>query len=288
MIDSKKDFNCYYYNINLHWEKDTDNYIFEISNKLNNKQWYEIEKINDTNFFVRLLKNYDMDIYPKKWKRNSDVRSLKNLDIEDDEVLYFDTYILISFDNLDIFMNSIWIISVLKSWREIWNLILKTFVKELFNIKNQAFDIKTIPYKNSKEYIEKVNKITRFSFWVAGVNFQKQIWLKEEDWLNAIFKIKDEIWWENLSFSVWDVNWLKKKSILDFYNKRSHSFKGTTYITIEDAWKHVQQKIDEIRFKSILSLVIENNWLLYDDVKYNMIEDFWITIDNIKKEYNIN
>lgn len=286
-MNNQKNFTSYYYNLHLHSERDIEQYSHNIEQKLNNNQGYEIEKMENWDFFVRLLKNYDLEIYPKKWKKDSDVRSLKALDINEDEMLYLDTYILISLNYLDILSNSIGIISVLKAWKEIWTPVMLEFIRELFWIKVQALEVLPICYKNSQEYIKNVSKITKLQFQVASANLQKQIWLQDWDGLNRLFEIKDELWGDTLSLSISGVNWLKKPAILKFWGKFWSTLKGSTFVTIEEAWKQVQQKIDAIRFKSTILLEIENNDLNKEEVKRAMGTDFLLTIEKIKQEYSI-
>lgn len=286
-MSNQKNFASYYYNLQLHWERDIEQYRHNIEQKLNNNQGYEIEKMENWDFFVRLLKNYDLPIYPKKWKKDSDVRSLKSLDINDDEILYLDTYIYISLNHLDILSNSIGIISVLKAWKEIWTPIMLEFILELFWIKTQALEVLAICYKNSQEYIENVSKITRLKFQVASANLQKQIWLEDGDWLSKLFEIKDQLWGDTLSLEISRMDWLKKSAILDFWKKSGSTLKGSTFVTIEEAWKQVQQKIDAIRFKSTIPLNIENNDLNKEEVNRAMSTDFLLTIEKIKQEYSI-
>ena len=273
-MSNQKNFTSYYYNLFLHWERDIEQYKHNIEEKLSNMQWYGIEKLDNWDFFVQLLKNYDLDIYPKKWTKDSDIRSLKSLDINDDEMLYLDTYVLISLNYLDILSWSIGIISVLKAWKEIGNPILLEFIRELFGIKIQVLEIQPICYKNSQKYIEQVAKITRLQFQVASANLQKPLGLDDWDGLNKLFEIKDELGWDILSLSISGVDWLKKSAILRFWERFWSTLKGSTFVTIEEAWKQVQQKIDAIRFKSTLPLSIEDNDLNKEEVSRSMNLDF--------------
>lgn len=284
-MEFQKDFTCYYYNLELHGSKDISLLISSAEEKLSNKQWYEIEKLSKNEYFIHLLSNYDPDLYPKKGTKDSDVRNVKSLEIDEDEALFNDIYIHLSFKDTDLLSNSVGVISVLKSGKEIGNLVLVEFFKELFSIKDRVLMVSPICYKNSDEYIKKALRVTRLSFQVSSANLQRNLWVKDEDWLNSIFKLKDELWGDTVSFSIsW--KWgLKKDSLWSFWRKHGSAFKGSTSITVEEAWKQVQQKIDEIRFKSVVWLTVKDNDLNVLEVKNSMITNFLLTIEKIREEY---
>lgn len=281
-----KDFTCYYYNIELHGERDIPALINSVEEKLSNKQWYEVEKLSDKRYFIHLLNHYDPDIYPKKWTKDSDVRNLKSLEIEEDEALFHDTYIHLSFENTDLLNNSVGIISVMRSGKEIGNAILTTFFKELFSAKDRVIIVSPICYKDHQAYIEKALRVNRMSFQVSAANLQRNLWVSDSEWLSSLFKMKEELGGDTVSFSIFGKQGLKKESIWSFWKKYGSAFKWSTSITIEESWKNVQQKIDEIRFKSVIGLTVTDNDIDRAEVKNSMSTQFILTIQKIEEEYS--
>jgi hypothetical protein len=186
--------------------------------------------------------------------------------------------------NLDIFNNSIWIISVLKSWKEIALGLLNLLFQEIFKTK-QACIVEPVFFKNSDEYIKNVNKITQFSFSVASVNSQRSLGVKNSDWLWEIFKIKDELWWDSLSFMVNSKEWLTKNKIKWFCKNFQHLSIKSPKITVDECWKILKQEIDKIRFKSLINLKLVNRELDKVDIELKMKSDFISTLSKIEEEY---
>lgn len=284
------EFATYYYAIQIQGELDLEKYIFETKNHLNNKEWYEIEQINNSStYFIKLANKYNANVLPKKWNsKNLDVRTLKTIELEDDEGLFQEMYICLTFECTNLLQNCAWIISVLKSWKQESSGILDAFFKELFKVYNQVLTVNPITYRDQKKYLKSLSKISRLSFKVAWTNLQTQLWVSPKEWLSRLFEIRDELWGDDFTLSILARNGLKKNAVIDFTETYTHVFKNSTATVevVDNMWKRIQQQIDEIRFKSNLSLVVELWALNYEEVKARMVDDMDVTLEQIKVEYS--
>lgn len=283
-----KNFTTYYYNISSLWNINYTKAKENINLKLwFNDEGYEIIKIDDDNFFIHLIKKYQSEILPKKWKQD-DINNLKTIELEDWEWLFTDVFIFINLKYNDILSNSLWIIWVLKAGAEISLPLLGNLLQEIFDINNTT-TIEPIFFKNSENYLENnIKKITELSFSIASVNTQRNLWVNDEDWLWKAFKIKEELGWDTLTFSVWAKEWLSIAKIKSFLKKYRHLYSKSPRITVDEFWKIIKQEIDRIRFKSVISLELVKWELNNNDVLISMKKDFDEEIDKIKKEYNYN
>jgi hypothetical protein len=161
-----KNFTTYYYNISSLWNI---NYL-KAKENINLKLWfnnegYEIIKISDDNYFIHLIKKYQSEILPKKWKQD-DINNLKTIELEDWEWLFTDVFIFINLKYSDILSNSLWIIWVLKAGVEISLPLLGNLLQEIFDINNTT-TIEPIFFKNTENYLE--NNIKKNN-WIIFFN----------------------------------------------------------------------------------------------------------------------
>lgn len=279
-----KEFATYYYNVSVLWQIDKDQLIKNLSKKIWNIDWYEIKKTSDNNFFIHCVKKHKFDLFPKKWKDN-DVTKLKTLELEDWEWLFSDIFIYLDTSNLDIFNDSIWVISVLKAWREASHQFLWKLFEEIYSLKETCI-VLPITYKDADKYIESLTKINWFSFSVASANMQRALWVSESDGMWDLFRLKEQLGWDLLNFSISSREWLPKNKIKAFFTTYRHIFAKSPKITVDEVWKHIKQEIDKIRFKSTVSIELEEWELNFEMVETRMQEDFKVELEKIKKEYN--
>ena len=281
-----KNLTTYYYNISTLWEINHEQLKNNLLSNLWNHDWYEIQEKSDTTFFIHLVQKHKFEILPKKGTEN-DIKSLETIKLEDWEWLFTDVFIYLDLSYLDLFQNSLWIISVLKWGREIALSLLSNLFTEIYWAK-KVCSVEPIFFKDSDKYIEKVDKITQFSFSVAAAKAQRTLWVKESDWLGKLFDIKDELWGDSLSFMINSKEWLEKSKIKWFVNNYKHLAIKAPKITVDEFWKSIKQEIDKIRFKSTVELELENRELDKDIVYIKMEKDYNDEIIKIKSEFNYN
>lgn len=283
------EFTTYYYSIQIEGDIDIEKYVSEVTSRLNNQEGFTIEEVEKNSvYFIQLANKYNANVLPKKGNsKNVDIRTLKTIELDDDEWLFLDMYITLSFKEVSLINKSAGIISVLKSWKQESSGILDAFFKEIFKVYNQVLNIIPITYKDQKKYLESLSKINKLSFKVAWANLQTQMWVSSDEWLTAFFDMRDKLWGDDFTLSISWRNGLKKNAVIEFIETYTHSFKNSTASVevLDNVWKRVQQQVDEIRFKSTLSLIVTDGELNFEEVKTRMIDDFATTILQLRAEY---
>lgn len=279
-----KELAVYYYNVSTLWQIDYEQCKYNLLNKIWNHDGYEITKKTENTFFIHLVKKHQFDILPKKWSEKN-INSLETIKLEDWESLFTDVFIHLDISCLDLFSNSLGVISVLKWWKEISLSILWKLFQEIYSLQ-KACSVEPIFFKDPEKYFEQVERITHFSFAVASANTQRTLWVTNSDWLWELFNIKDELWGDSLSFIVHSKEWLEKNKIKWFLTTYKHLSIKPPKITVDEFWKSIKQEIDKIRFKSTVELELEN-WELDQDIVYlKMKKDFQWELIKIKEEFN--
>jgi len=279
-----KEFPLYYYDLNLLWNPIDIDQVVSTLNKIAfwSIDWYKIEKVWEKKFFFTLIQKHDSEVLYKKWKWNNvGVDDLESLWLLEDESLYADIYMYIDFSSNNPFMNSLWIISVLKWWKEPSLALIWKFFCTILWLKN-TITLKTIEYKNREKYFNE-NLIRSYSFEIATIKNQKNLWVSW--WLDPVWDLKEQFWWKKMKFTVLDKDGLDKDKILWFQKDQWHNFANSATIEVDEAGKKVQQKIDKIRFKSAVSIQLYNKELNPEIVLSKMQENYLQEIPKIREEY---
>ena len=280
-IIMRRDYPSYFYSIWCikHHDVDLNQFLKE---RIWKTEQFIVEKINENQYFVWALKEKDIEVLPKIWDKNlSDIKALKTLELDENQVLYNDVFMIIDLWNKYIMNHSLWIIEVLNIWGKENISIVKKLLDDItwYNI-----EVLPICYNNKEKYLsDNRRKITRFSFKIASRNWEIPIiWLDDADWLGKLFKLKDEFNWESLEVIYSNKKWLNSNKVSKLIWKNPCiEFKE---ISVEELWKEIDQKINEIRFKDTIQLNVEDKQVI-SDVKLILIESYNKIINEIKEEY---
>lgn len=158
--------------------------------------------------------------------------------------------------------------------------------KHQFDLLPKMGTVVPITYRDNKKYIDAINSINWFSFGIASVDTQRPFWVGEDSDIWDVYKIKEKLWGDTLSFYIWSKEWLSKSKVKAFIQTHKHMFSKSPKITVDQFWKKIQQEVDKIRFKSTIQIELEWRELDFDIVMFKMEEDFNSEISKIKLEYN--
>ena len=279
MSKNKKDFNCFYYSIET-----TSNKNLEEVLKTCNEQNIIIEDLWSKAFFIEIPYESKRRSIIFSGKQDDDPRSLKPIDIAEGEKFFYKVFVYIDFSENNIFQNSKWIISILKSWHEVSIEGMNQLFRKIFSEDNLW--ISPIKYKKWVMEFLKWKTLKKIELKFANPNSWRELFPKSSC-LEDLRKAKEELGGDVLSCIIgtdshYGINFKKFK---DRFNWNKNYIDKASVVVADNFWKEIQQQVDELRFRDIIELTIENKDFNAEQVKQEMWKAFNIKIQEIKSEY---